>query len=175
MTTHTDGITRTWFEGVRKVVLLFMSVHLLNAIAIVVRRETRGRVEEFEKRAFYSSAFLFCCLQLYSVLYAWLPLNGCFWTLGTGLWCESWFSWIRRCERSQDRVIYTLVVYFQKMFLNSQDRWTVWRAVESGAISLLNDAHRQTRRHGGETSYFGGSQYDIHSSDCPESKGKGVF
>ncbi len=46
---------------------------------------------------------------------------------------------------------------------------------KSGAISLLNDAHRQTRRHGGETSYFGGSQYDIHSSDCIESKGKGIF
>lgn len=66
------------------------------------------------------------------------------------------------------------------MFLNSQDRLMVWRAVGDWTLNqelvcLLNDAHKQTRRHGGETSHFGGSQYDIHPSDCPEFKGKGIL
>lgn len=134
------------------------------------------------ERAFYSSAFLFYPAQLYLVLYAWLLLNCCFWTHGTGLWCENWFSWIRRGldAKSGSYDSYARNLLLPEMFLNSQDRLTVWRAVgvrtlNRELISLLNDAHRQTRRHGGETSYFGGSQYDIHSSDCPESKGKGIF
>lgn len=66
------------------------------------------------------------------------------------------------------------------MFLNSLDRLIVWGAVGDWTLNqqliyLVKDAHRQTRRHGGETSHFGGSQYDIHSSDCPELKGKAVF
>lgn len=144
--------------------------------------DVRTRWGVWGKKAFYSSAFLFCCLQLYLVLYAWLLLNCCFWTHGTGLSYENWFSWIRRgldldaksgsCDSRH--------LLLPKMFLNPQNRLTVWRAVgvwtlNREPISLLNDAHRQTRRHGGKTSYFGGSQYDIHSSDCPESKGKGIF
>ncbi len=83
--------------------------------------------------------------------------------------CEVWIVWFICSSFTSSRNVSQ--PSRQINGLKSSGVWTLNREL----ISLLNDAHRQTRRHGGETSYFGGSQYDIHSSDCLESEGKGIF